>query len=99
MGPICVLLEAPLFATSGTILKHLIQDYSLQPLTVAALRITLAALMQFGLLGVLDRKLLRIRARDIPFFLPFGLICVTLFQACLVYALSLFDVWWASVRM
>ena len=69
----------------------------MQPLTVAAVRMTLAALMLFGLLRVRDRKLLRIRARDIPFFLLFGLICVTLFQACWVYAVSLIDVGVATV--
>jgi drug/metabolite transporter (DMT)-like permease len=46
---------------------------------------------------VLDPKLLRIRLRDIPFFLLFGLICVVLFQACWVYAVSLIDVGVASV--
>jgi DME family drug/metabolite transporter len=97
IGTICVLLSSSLFATSGTIIKHLIQGYNLQPLTVAAVRITLAALMLFALLGVLDRKLLRIQARDIPFFLLFGLICVTLFQACWVYAVSLIDVGVATV--
>ena len=97
VGTVCVLLAASLFATSGTIIKHLIQGYRLQPLTVAAVRMTLAALMLFGLLGVRDRKLLRIRARDIPFFLLFGLICVTLFQACWVYAVSLIDVGVATV--
>jgi len=97
VGTIAVLLAAGLFATSGTIIKHLIQDYGLQPLTVAAMRMTLAALMLFGLLGVVDRKLLRIQVRDIPFFLLFGLICVAGFQACWVYAVSLIDVGVATV--
>jgi DME family drug/metabolite transporter len=96
-GTISVLLAASLFATSGTIIKHLVQGYGLQPLTVVAVRITLAALTLFALLGVLDRKLLRIRIRDVPFFLLFGLICVTLFQACWVYTMSLIDVGVATV--
>jgi drug/metabolite transporter (DMT)-like permease len=66
IGTVLVLLAASLFATTGTIIKHLIQGYGLQPLTVAAVRISLAALTLFGLLGVLDRKSLRIRIRDIP---------------------------------
>ena len=96
-GTIAVLLAASLFATSGTIIKHLIQGYGLQPLTVAALRVALAALMLFGSLGVLDRKLLRVRARDVPFFVLFGLICVAGFQACWAYAVSLIDVGVATV--
>ena len=97
MGTIAVLLAACLFATSGTIIKHLIQGYGLPPLTVAAVRITLAALILFAVLGVLDRKSLRIRARDVPFFLLFGLICVALLQASWVYAVSLIDVSVATV--
>ncbi len=96
-GTIAALLAASLFATSGTIIKHLVQGYGLQPLTIAAVRITLAALVLFVLLGTLDRKLLRIRARDIPLFLLFGLICVALFQTCWVYAVSLIDVGVATV--
>ncbi len=96
-GTVAVLLAASLFATSGTIIKHLIQGYGLQPLTVVAVRISLAALMMFGFLGVLDRKLLRIQARDVPFFVLFGLVCVAGFQACWAYAVSLIDVGVATV--
>jgi drug/metabolite transporter (DMT)-like permease len=90
-------LSSSLFATTGTITKHLVQAYGLQPLTVAAMRMTLAVPMLFGLLAVLDRKLLRIEARDIPFFLLFGLIPVAGFQACWAYAVSLIDVGVATV--
>ena len=61
------------------------------------MRMTLAALMLFAALGVLDRKLLRIQARDIPLFLLFGLIPVAGFQACWAYAVSLIDVGVATV--
>jgi len=97
VGTIAVLLAACLFATSGTIIKHLIRGYGLPPLTVAAVRITLASLILFAVLGVLDRKSLRIRARDVPFFLLFGLICVALLQASWAYAVSLIDVSAATV--
>ena len=97
IGTIFVLLSSSLFATTGTIIKHLVQGYGLPPLTVAAVRITLAALMLFAALGVLDRKLLRIQARDIPLFLLFGLIPVAGFQACWAYAVSLIDVGVATV--
>jgi len=96
-GTLAALLAASLFATSGTIIKHLVQGYGLQPLTVAAVRISLAVLILFIFLGALERRLLRIRICDIPFFLLFGLVCVTLFQACWVYAVSLIDVGIATV--
>ncbi len=91
-GTIAVLLAGSLFATSGVLIKHLVQGYGLPPLTVVAARHTLAALALIGLLGVRDRQLLRIQARDIPFFLLFGLICGALLQASWAYAVSLIDV-------
>ena len=91
VGTISVLVAGSLFATSGVLIKYLIQDYGLPPLTVVAARISLAALALFGLLRVRDRQLLRIRTRDIPFFLLFGLICVALLQASWAYAVSLID--------
>jgi len=96
-GTVAVLLAACFFSTTGTIIKHLVQDYALPPLTVAAVRTSLIALALLAVLGILDRNLLRIRACDVPFFLLFGLICVALFQTCWVYALSLIDVGVATV--
>ena len=96
-GTVAVLLAASLFATTGSIIKHLIQDCALPPLTVAAVRTSLIALTLVAILGTLDRKSLYIRARDVPFFVLFGLICVALFQVCWVYALALIDVGVASV--
>ena len=81
VGTVAVLVAGSLFATSGVLIKHLVQGYGLQPLTVVAVRTALAALVLIGFLGVRDRKLLRIRARDIPFFLLFGLVCMALLQA------------------
>jgi DME family drug/metabolite transporter len=91
-GTIAVLLAGSLFATSGVLIKHLVQGYGLQPLTVVAARTTLAALILFGFLRVRDRKLLRLRARDIPFFLLFGFVCMALLQTSWAYAVSLTDV-------
>jgi len=91
-GTIAVLLAGSLFATSGVLIKHLVQGYGLPPLTVVAARHTLTALALLCLVGVRDRQLLRLRARDIPFFLLFGLICGAVLQATWAYAVSLIDV-------
>jgi len=92
VGTISVLVAGSLFATSGVLIKYLIQDYGLPPLIVVAARISLAALGLFVILSARDRQLLRIRGRDIPLFLLFGLICVALLQASWAYAVSLIDV-------
>jgi len=92
VGTVSVLVAGSLFATSGVLIKYLIQDYGLPPLIVVAARISLAALGLFVILGARDRQLLRIRPRDNLFFLLFGLIGVALLQASWAYAVSLIDV-------
>jgi drug/metabolite transporter, DME family len=97
-GVIAVMLAATAFATSGTVIKHLTQDYGLPPLTLAAIRLAMAVV---GLLVIVilsgDRSRLRVRREDISFFLLFGLVCITICMACWVYAVSLLDVGVATV--
>ena len=97
-GVIAVMFAATAFATSGTVIKHLTLDYGLPPLTVAGIRLVMAVV---GLLAIVilsgDRSRLRVRREDIPFFLLFGLVCITICMACWVYAVSLLDVGVATV--
>jgi drug/metabolite transporter, DME family len=89
---------ATAFATSGTVIKHLTQDYGVPPLTLAGIRLAMAVvgLLVIALLSG-DPNRLRIRREDIPFFLLFGLVCITISMACWVYAVSLLDVGVATV--
>lgn len=96
-GVIAVLFAATAFATSGTVIKHLTQDYGLPPLTVATTRLVFAVVGLFVIVVSMDRRRLRIRASDIPFFLMFGLMCITVSMVCWVYAISLIDVGVATV--
>ncbi len=96
-GVIAVLFAASAFATSGTVIKHLTLGYGLPPLTVAAIRLVMAVLGLLIIAVVTDRKRLRIHFYDVPFFLLFGFICITVCMVCWVYSVSLIDVGVATV--
>jgi drug/metabolite transporter, DME family len=96
-GVIAVLFAASAFATSGTVIKHLTQDYGLPPLTIATIRLVLAVVGLLAIVMSTDRQRLRIRLDDVPFFLLFGFICVAVCMACWVYSISLIDVGVATV--
>jgi drug/metabolite transporter (DMT)-like permease len=96
-GVIAVLFAASAFATSGTVIKHLTQDYGLPPLTVATIRLLMAVVGLCVIVISTDRQRLRIRFDDVPFFLLFGFVCVAVCMACWVYAVSLIDVGVATV--
>lgn len=96
-GVIAVLFAATAFATSGTVIKHLTQDYGLPPLTVASFRLIFAVLGLFIIVVSMNPRRLRIRAGDLPFFILFGIVCITVTQTCWVYAISLIDVGVATV--
>ena len=92
IGVAAVVFGASLWATSGTIIKHLTQDYGVPPLTVAAIRVVLAGSLLFVALLALNRKLLYLKLRDVPFFLLFGFLGVALTQICWVLAISQIEV-------
>lgn len=96
-GLLTVLAAATCFATSGTVIKHMVQDYGLSPLTIAVVRVVLAVLFLVAGLAVVSRSRLKVQRRDIPFFLLFGLISVAICQVFWAYAIALIDVGVATV--
>lgn len=96
-GLVAVLAAATCFGTSGTVIKHIVQEWGLPPLTIAVVRIVLAVLFLLAGLAVVSRKRLAIQPRDIPFFLLFGFISVAVCQICWAYAIALIDVGVATV--
>jgi len=97
IGYASALAAASLFATSGTLIKHLVLTYHIPPMTVGSLRMLFAFGLYLLILGLFNRSSLHIEKRDLPFFLLFGLISVTLMQTCWVYAVSLINVGVATV--
>lgn len=86
-GYMCVLAAAVLWASSGTVSKALFLQ-GVTPFELVQIRVTLAALGLFMVLGVFARGLLVIRLRDIPYFLVLGGIALALVQLTYLYAIS-----------
>jgi DME family drug/metabolite transporter len=86
MGYLLAVVAAVLWATLGILGKFLYR-YGADPLTVVTIRAIIAFATLATILAVVDRRLLRIRRRDIPFFALYGLVGVTFNYASYFYAL------------
>ena len=70
-GYLCVVVAALMWASSGTAGKALF-DAGMSPFDLVQIRVTLASGLVFLVFLVFSRDLLRLRPRDIPFFLMLG---------------------------
>jgi DME family drug/metabolite transporter len=86
MGYLLAIMAAVLWATLGILGKFLYR-YGADPLTVVTIRAIIAFATLATILAVVDRRLLHIRRRDIPFFALYGLVGVTFNYASYFYAL------------
>lgn len=68
-----VLIASALWGFSGAVAKYLFNT-GISPLKLVQVRMTLAALILFLILLLFNRKRLIISARDLPYFLIFGII-------------------------
>ncbi len=85
-GYLLAVVAAVLWATLG-ILGKFLYGYGADPLTVVTIRATVAFVTLALALAVVDRRLLYLSRRDIPFFALYGLIGVTFNYAAYFYAL------------
>jgi len=85
-GYLLAAAAAGLWATLGPLGKFL-YGYGADPLTVVTIRATIAFGTLALILAVVDRRLLRLERRDIPFFALYGLVGVALNYASYFYAL------------
>lgn len=97
-GYLLILSAATLWASLGVFYTYLINDYGLQPLTVAALRGSVGGLILLAMLLLL-RVNLRVPRRDWLTFLAYGVVGVALFFICYVTAINLAGVAVAAVLM
>jgi DME family drug/metabolite transporter len=97
-GVILVLTAATLWGTLGTFYTWAADTFGMSPLTIVFWRAALAALVLGLVLGVVRPLLgggwamLRVRRRDWPIFLTFGLLGVTAFYLLYIYAVVLVGV-------
>ena len=92
MPTLAVLLAALLWATIGTAYALYERHFAADPLTIVTVRALLAgAIVSAWLIGR-DRAALVIERRDIPRFIAYGLVSVTLFYIVLIYSFQLTSV-------
>lgn len=97
-GYLLVVVAAILWASLGILGKFLYR-YGADPLTIVSLRAVIAFLTLVTILAIVDRRLLRIRLRDLAFFALYGFVGVALNYVFYFYALSLTTVTTAVILL
>jgi drug/metabolite transporter (DMT)-like permease len=86
-GYLCVMTGAMMWASSGTAGKALFEG-GVEALDLVQIRVTLASIILFLFLVVFSRDSLRIRPRDIGYFLLLGGVFMALVQGTYFYTIS-----------
>ena len=87
-APFFVIVAAVLWGVMGIFVRHL-ERLGLGTMEIVAIRVAVTALILMVFLLCYDRKLLKIKLRDLWLFLTNGLISVILFNFCYYKAMSL----------
>lgn len=86
-GYLCVVAAAIMWASSGTVGKALFGQ-GMTPFELVQIRVTFSTLLMALAFGISARKTLRIRIRDLGYFLLLGGVGMTLLQGSYFYAVS-----------
>ena len=86
-GYLFVVLAALMWGSSGTAGKALF-DGGMSPFDLVQIRVTIASAVIFSVIFFLSRDLLRIRPKDIPFFLLLGGVAMALVTGSYLYTIS-----------
>jgi len=86
-GYLCVVAAAIMWASSGAAGKALFGQ-GMTPFELVQLRVTLATVLMALVFGISNRKILRIRGRDLGYFLLLGGAGMALVQGTYFYAIS-----------
>jgi drug/metabolite transporter (DMT)-like permease len=86
-GYLCVVVAALMWASSGTAGKALF-DAGMSPFDLVQIRVTLASGLVFIVFLVFSRDLLRLRAKDVPFFLFLGSVVMAVVTGSYLYTIS-----------
>jgi len=86
-GYLCVVVAALMWASSGTAGKALF-DAGMSPFDLVQIRVTLASGLVFIVFLVFSRDLLRLRPKDIPFFLLLGSVVMAVVTGSYLYTIS-----------
>jgi DME family drug/metabolite transporter len=91
-GYVMVVVAACCWATSGVLLKQILDNYAPTPMTLAFWRDFLTFVVLFAGVALVRRDLLRVERRDLLPLLGIGVISVGLFHVLWVYAVDLIGV-------
>jgi len=86
-GYLCVVIAALMWASSGTAGKALF-DAGMSPFDLVQIRVTLASGIMFLVFLIFSREILRLRAKDIPFFLLLGSGVMAVVTGSYLYTIS-----------
>ena len=86
-GYLCAMIAAILWGSSGTAGKALFET-GMTPFELVQIRLTLSTALMALAFGIVSRGLLRIRIKDIGYFLVFGGIAMAMVQGSYFYAIS-----------
>ncbi|HHV64908.1 MAG TPA: EamA family transporter [Peptococcaceae bacterium] len=91
LGVVQVFLAALLWGTAGTFAKYLFNS-QISPFDLAQARITISFLFLVLTLAVIDRNLLRVSPRDIPYLMVYGIFGLAFNQFAYLFTISLTNV-------
>ena len=86
-GYICIIAAALMWASSGTAGKALFET-GITPFELVQVRVTFSAVLMAALLGIFSPRIMKIRARDIPYFFILGGVAMAMVQITYFYAIS-----------
>jgi drug/metabolite transporter (DMT)-like permease len=86
-GYLCVVAAAIMWASSGTAGKALFEG-GMSPLELVQIRVTLSTVLLSAAFGLCAKALLRIRIKDLGYFLLLGGVCMAGVQVTYFYAIS-----------
>lgn len=86
-GYLCVVTAALMWGSSGTAGKALFEA-GMSPFDLAQIRVTMASGILFPLFLIFSRNLLRLRLRDIPYFILLGGVVMAAVTGSYLYAIS-----------
>jgi drug/metabolite transporter (DMT)-like permease len=87
-GVAIALVATSVWATTGLFIDYLLENYNIQKLTLAFWRDFLIAAGLLVLLSFTRRQALKIRRRDIPFFLAYGFLGLAIFNSLWTYSVG-----------
>lgn len=86
-GYSCIIAAALMWASSGTAGKALFES-GITPFELVQVRVTFSAVLMTALFAVFSPRIMKIRVRDIPYFLLLGGVAMALVQITYFYAIS-----------